>query len=555
MKKWLIVFVILCLGAVSAFHGTGFRLEDSGSAYTIRTLGGTALMRVDTNGRITMLDSESITIASGSTTPEGSITANTGSAYLRTSGGSGTTLYLKQSGTGTNTGWVPVTSGGADDLGNHTAIITLEMNTNRINQVGQFDYNWTTLLDGATPSLNGRSSLVNVGGTTQVTNFTGGTDGMIITVKLDSGESIANNSNIVTVSGTAISGPAMRTFVLDGSVWRETGTSGAADNLGNHIATTDLNMSNQDVASVGSLDFTPFTLTNSATPSVAGTGVAEVGGTTAINNFNSGTEGQLITVILDAGETINNTANIATTNGSDISGPTQRQFVLDGTVWREVGDGGDLIHDLNATTDLNSYVTVGRFEITANGITNAPSWVDGTDDVWLTVRAESNSSTNNLLQQVELARGHFETHRFAQRTSANGGTNWSAWTDVSGDNLGNHEATQILHMNENTIDETAVLAFKTAVSLADGATINVSGSGSKTTIAKVGGTTKVGDITGDPNQILILILDAGESIDDNTGIQLKDNADFEPTGLATIMLYNDNNTSWYEISRTLLYPP
>lgn len=42
---------------------------------------------------------------SGSGTPEGSLTAPVGSLYTRTDGGAGSTLYIKESGTG-NTGWV-----------------------------------------------------------------------------------------------------------------------------------------------------------------------------------------------------------------------------------------------------------------------------------------------------------------------------------------------------------------------------------------------------------------------------------------------------------------
>jgi hypothetical protein len=44
-------------------------------------------------------------ISSGTGTPEGVVTANVGSLFLRTDGGAGTTLYVKESGTG-NTGWV-----------------------------------------------------------------------------------------------------------------------------------------------------------------------------------------------------------------------------------------------------------------------------------------------------------------------------------------------------------------------------------------------------------------------------------------------------------------
>jgi hypothetical protein len=43
-------------------------------------------------------------VVSGSGSPEGVVTASVGKLYLRTNGGAGTTLYVKESGTG-NTGW------------------------------------------------------------------------------------------------------------------------------------------------------------------------------------------------------------------------------------------------------------------------------------------------------------------------------------------------------------------------------------------------------------------------------------------------------------------
>ncbi len=48
---------------------------------------------------------------SGHNSPEGVVTANIGSVYRRTNGSTGTTLYIKESGTG-NTGWVAVAGGG-----------------------------------------------------------------------------------------------------------------------------------------------------------------------------------------------------------------------------------------------------------------------------------------------------------------------------------------------------------------------------------------------------------------------------------------------------------
>jgi hypothetical protein len=46
-----------------------------------------------------------VPISSGAGTPEGVVTANPGALYVSTTGGAGTTLYVKESGTG-NTGWV-----------------------------------------------------------------------------------------------------------------------------------------------------------------------------------------------------------------------------------------------------------------------------------------------------------------------------------------------------------------------------------------------------------------------------------------------------------------
>lgn len=46
-----------------------------------------------------------VRVLTGAGSPEGSVTAPVGSLYTRTDGGAGTTLYVKESGSG-NTGWV-----------------------------------------------------------------------------------------------------------------------------------------------------------------------------------------------------------------------------------------------------------------------------------------------------------------------------------------------------------------------------------------------------------------------------------------------------------------
>ena len=55
-------------------------------------------------GRVEYVIQSGVFISSGEGSPEGAIIANVGSLYTRTDGGAGTTLYVKESGSG-NTGW------------------------------------------------------------------------------------------------------------------------------------------------------------------------------------------------------------------------------------------------------------------------------------------------------------------------------------------------------------------------------------------------------------------------------------------------------------------
>lgn len=58
-----------------------------------------------TNGEITRLNEQSVTITAYPGNPNGNVAAPPGSICLNTSGGAGTSFYVKESGTG-NTGWV-----------------------------------------------------------------------------------------------------------------------------------------------------------------------------------------------------------------------------------------------------------------------------------------------------------------------------------------------------------------------------------------------------------------------------------------------------------------
>jgi hypothetical protein len=92
-----------------------FRVNNAGNVIVNPTIGnllvGTSTdagFKADINGtcRVTgVLTIGTITIRTGTGSPEGSVTATVGSQFMRTDGGANTTLYVKESGTG-NTGWV-----------------------------------------------------------------------------------------------------------------------------------------------------------------------------------------------------------------------------------------------------------------------------------------------------------------------------------------------------------------------------------------------------------------------------------------------------------------
>lgn len=65
----------------------------------------TEAMRINSNGSIVKGGASGPLWASGTSSPEGVVTAPVGSFYSRTDGGTGTSFYVKESGTG-NTGWV-----------------------------------------------------------------------------------------------------------------------------------------------------------------------------------------------------------------------------------------------------------------------------------------------------------------------------------------------------------------------------------------------------------------------------------------------------------------
>lgn len=85
------------LGALTTFSASTIELGNASDTTIARS--GSGRVSIEGNDIIT-----AATIISGTGSPEGVVTAVVGRLYLRTDGGVGTTLYVKESGSG-NTGW------------------------------------------------------------------------------------------------------------------------------------------------------------------------------------------------------------------------------------------------------------------------------------------------------------------------------------------------------------------------------------------------------------------------------------------------------------------
>lgn len=84
-----------------------FVIDDSSETLQLNcSRSGAAIRNVKLQSDVTFsVNGTASIITSGSTSPEGVITASVGSLYMRTGGGAGTSFYVKESGSG-NTGWV-----------------------------------------------------------------------------------------------------------------------------------------------------------------------------------------------------------------------------------------------------------------------------------------------------------------------------------------------------------------------------------------------------------------------------------------------------------------
>jgi parallel beta-helix repeat protein len=263
--------------------------------------------------------------------------------------------------------------------------------------VPRYPVPFVVLESTATPSVASLSN-VTTGGTTPITNFSNGVDGQSITVEILATHQVNNGVNIATTSGGNLSGPTVRTFTLDGAVWREIGDgAGGGDNLGagstaTHRAGTDLDMNNFSIinlelgaAGTPSLSFNSdsntglyspnadeVALTAAGVQSIRSTAVKNFlqnavvlefyddlepdganqidvqdktyiridsdNGPHTISYFTNGVEGQLLYVVMNGGDTINDGTSFIELDGNTNFTATNTSlitFIMRSTIWYE----------------------------------------------------------------------------------------------------------------------------------------------------------------------------------------------------------------------------
>lgn len=130
-------------------------------------------------------DTESVRVFSGVGTPEASVSAGIGSLYMRTDGGTDTSVYRKESGSG-NTGWVAV-----------KAPASLPLSTAN-GGLGADASAWTAgdiLYLSATGVIGHRSSLTNIQVFTANGTWTKPASGTLVYVKVWGGGGAGGNTN------------------------------------------------------------------------------------------------------------------------------------------------------------------------------------------------------------------------------------------------------------------------------------------------------------------------------------------------------------------------
>ncbi|MDQ0868281.1 hypothetical protein QFZ70_000754 [Arthrobacter sp. V1I9] len=95
------------LKIINAGNGAGVQVRQVGLGNAVEIRNSTApVLTISAAGAITALNGQAVSILAGNGGPEGVVAAPQGSLYLRTDEAPGASLFVKESGTTTSTGWV-----------------------------------------------------------------------------------------------------------------------------------------------------------------------------------------------------------------------------------------------------------------------------------------------------------------------------------------------------------------------------------------------------------------------------------------------------------------
>lgn len=169
---------------------------------------------------------------SGSGTPEGAVTAAVGSVYRRTNGSTGTTLYVKETGTG-NTGWAAVGGGGGSGTVNSGTIGDMAFyaaNGTTLSGTGAFTY--TVAANNAVV----QEFQIGTGATVVVSTFTG-VDVEVLNVSAPTGIGVSTLQNFYAIKsnpGTpTVTGAVYAFYAQSGMTYAGTGLRQAASSYHN----------------------------------------------------------------------------------------------------------------------------------------------------------------------------------------------------------------------------------------------------------------------------------------------------------------------------------
>ena len=318
-----------------------------------------------------------------------------------------------------------------DDLGDHTATQALDMNGFSIiaaDSINGTTANFTTV--NATNFNGGTFNGITIEGTDNVLNgvLSFGASGLLEDAVLN-GSTIINNGSLTITTNTPVDGYVLTTNAFGAATWQNLSTlTSNGDDLGNHTATEALKMATYSIQNAGNVNgvtanFTTVNATNFNGGTFNGTFLGNGAGLTGIA---TSVNGSITNTTINNGTventslTINN-GDVSYTNGATITINNGTSFNYGNGATTNYNNGSNLFFNNGSVLTFNG----GMIE---NGTLNGTTTITNGD---LFIRTST------------------PTNGYVLTTDDNGLATWvsAAALSVTGDNLGDHTATQALDMN------------------------------------------------------------------------------------------------------------